>query len=80
MMRRFLDPRRSRIGTIATLATLGLFTTTQNAFACLDLCASTFGNTFTVGDSQIWEIRYCTQRYNDGGGITTVCYYHVYEV
>lgn len=72
-----LHPRHSRLGATVALALAGLFATSQNAYACLDTCVSTFGSTFKVGADQFWELESCTQYYNAGGGITTKCYYKV---
>jgi hypothetical protein len=79
MTRLSLHPRRSRLGTAVALALMGVFATTRDAFACWDHCVDVYGSTFRVGDSQIWELKSCTEYFN-GGGITTICYYKVYMI
>lgn len=80
MIRRFLDPRRSRLATSLTVALAGVLVTTQTAYACMDTCERTYGSVFQASENEIWELDSCTQYYNSGGGITTKCYYKVHTI
>ena len=79
MIRRFLDPRRSRLATSLAVALAGLLVTSQTAYACISTCESTYGPLIPVSDTEVWELTGCDQYYNSGGGITTKCYYKVHR-
>jgi hypothetical protein len=71
--------RGGRRAAVLLVAALALLATASPALACLDVCIETYGAVYyekSIG--RYVELDYCTQRYNDAGGVTTMCYYSTF--
>lgn len=78
MNRIFTSAPIRRTATVVAAA-FGLLATVSPAFACLDLCIEKFGPVFWEPSlGRYVELDYCTQRFNDAGGVSTMCYYSTF--
>jgi len=57
-----------------------MFGSAATAFACIEACMTKFGEVVWDGGDTYYEFEYCTERFNDRGGISTTCFYSEHEI